>query len=107
MAQADSKRTSPEDGVTSAVDPSLPFDERRLVGGENDYACCGAVRNGCCDASSPRAAASKPSAASSPPANPAIACTSWDVASSDAPMAPVGGSTARPPSDQSRPTWPR
>jgi hypothetical protein len=40
------------------------------------HACCGVVRNCCCDVSVLRAVVFKPSAAPLPPPKPAIACTS-------------------------------
>src|ERR671936_1629964 len=67
-----------------------------------DQACCGVVRNVCCDLSALTKPALKPSAAPLPPPKPAIACTSWPTLWSS-----VGGSTAKPPSCQSKPTVPR
>src|SRR5262249_60791788 len=69
------------------------------------HACCGVVSNGCCDASSPSGSASEASAPSPP--KPAIACTSCEVEPGELfapPMAPAGGSAAKPPSCHSNPT---
>src|SRR5215831_6896240 len=41
------------------------------------YACCGVVRNDCCEVSAPRPVEFKLSAAPLPPPKPAIPCTSW------------------------------
>jgi hypothetical protein len=61
---------------------------------------CGVVSNGCCcDVSALTKPAFNPSAPPLPPPKAAIACTSCEVESPNAPMAPPsgsGGSTARP-----------
>src|SRR6516225_2338717 len=66
---------------------------------------CGVVSNGCCDVSAPRGAVFKLSPAPLPPPKPAIACRSCDV-EPELPMEPVGGSAAKPPSCQFKPTAP-
>src|SRR5262249_12071494 len=67
------------------------------------HACCGVVSNGCCDVSEPSAGGFK--LAAGPPPNPPHACPSWPPCL-ESPMEPLGGSTAKPPSDQSKPTAP-
>src|SRR5262249_29222584 len=84
---------------------SVMFAFRPKIGG---YAGCGVVSNDCSDASAASAAISKSSATPLPPPKPAIACTSW-ATSLEPPMDAldaVGGSTAKPPSCQSKPTAP-
>src|SRR6516225_4267215 len=66
---------------------------------------CRVISNGCCDVSAPRGAVFKLSPAPLPSPKLAIACRSCDV-ELEPPMEPVGGSAAKPPSCQSKPTEP-
>jgi hypothetical protein len=77
----------------------------RMHATAKSHACCGVVRDCCCDVSALRGAVFEFSAPRCHRQIRPIACTSWDVELSELSV-DVGGSTAKPPSCESKPTAP-
>src|SRR5260221_254483 len=68
------------------------------------HACCGAVRNVCCDVSTPAPAALRLSPEPLPPPKPAIVVRAEKFEASELPMDALGGLAANLPVWQPKPT---